>query len=66
MTRIVALRASPVFVALTLVFGGVGFASGTRLAEALVLITGALCGLMVAFAAAGPIVRPIPVRVRRG
>jgi hypothetical protein len=63
MTRIVALRASALFVALTLVF--VGVASQAAVAAALSLITGSVCALMLLFAAAQPQHAPVPVRVRR-
>jgi hypothetical protein len=63
MTRIVALRASALFIALTLVF--VGVASQAAVAVALSLITGSVCALMLLFAAIQPQHAPVPVRVRR-
>jgi hypothetical protein len=62
MTRIVALRASALFVALTLVFAGV--ASQAAVATALSLITGSVCALMLLFAAAQSQHAAVPVRVR--
>jgi hypothetical protein len=65
MTRTVALRASALFIALTIVFGAVGLGSHAVAADALVLITGSLCALMLFFAAATPSPAAVPVRIRR-
>ncbi len=65
MTRTVALRASALFIALTIVFGAVGLGSHAVAAEALVLISGSLCALMLVFALATPTHAAVPVRVRR-
>ena len=65
MTRNVALRASTIFVALTLVFGALGLGSHAPVAEALFLITASVCALLFAFAVAAPQHAAIPVRVRR-
>ena len=63
MTRIVALRASALFIALTLVF--VGIASQAAVATAASLIAGSVCALMLLFAAAQPQHAAVPVRARR-
>ena len=65
MTRNVALRSSLLFVVLTLVFGTLAAASDAGLPEALFLITATVGGLMAAFAAAAPVARAVPVRIRR-
>jgi hypothetical protein len=65
MTRTVALRASALFIALTIVFGAVGLGSHAVAAEAFVLIGGSLCALMLVFALATPAHAAVPVRVRR-
>ena len=64
MTRIVALRASIVFVALTLLVGATSFASHTTIVTALVLIGASVAALLILFAAAPAQPAPIPVRVR--
>ena len=65
MTRTIALRASALFVVLTILFGAVGLGSHAVLAEAVFLISGSLCALMLFFAFAAPDHAAIPVRVRR-
>ena len=65
MTRSAALRASALFIALTIVFGGLGLSSHAVAAEALFLITGSLCALMLFFGLATPAPAAIPARVRR-
>lgn len=64
MTRTVALRTSFFFVTLTVLFGMVGIGSHAPIAEALFLIGGSLCALMVLFAFAAPRQAAVPVRVR--
>jgi hypothetical protein len=65
MTRTIALRASALFVVLTIVFGAVGLASHAVIAEAMFLISGSLGALMLFFALATPDHAAVPVRVRR-
>jgi hypothetical protein len=66
MTRPAALRASALFIALTIVFGAFGLGSHAAVAEALFLISGSLCALMLVFAlATTPTPAAIPLRVRR-
>ena len=64
MTRIVALRASSFFVALTLLVGATSLASHTTIVTALVLIGASVAALLILFAAAPAEPAPIPVRVR--
>jgi hypothetical protein len=65
MTRTIALRASALFIVLTILFGAVGLGSHAAVAEAMFLITGSLCALMLFFALATPEHAAVPVRVRR-
>jgi len=65
MTRTIALRASALFVVLTILFGAVGLGSHAVIAEAMFVITGSLCALMLFFALATPDHAAVPVRVRR-
>jgi hypothetical protein len=67
MTRSVALRASVLFTLFAVVFAGIGLASHVPVAEALFLIAGSLCAIMLFFAAVTPTHEPVlvPVRVRR-
>ena len=65
MTRPAALRASALFIALTIVFGALGLGSHAAVAEALFLISGSLCALMLFFALATPAPAAVPMRVRR-
>ena len=64
MTRSVALRASVLFTLFAAVFAGIGLASHTPFAEALFLIAGSLCAVLLFFAAATPAHEPVPVPVR--
>jgi hypothetical protein len=67
MTRIVALRASSFFVALTLLIGALSLTSHTAILTALVAIGGSVAALLVLFATAPaqPAAIPVPVRDRR-
>jgi phosphotransferase system glucose/maltose/N-acetylglucosamine-specific IIC component len=65
MTRTIALRASALFVVLTILFGAVGLGSQAVVAEAVFLISGSLFALMLLFALATPDHAGVPVRVRR-
>ena len=65
MTRTAALRASSLFIVLTVVFGAVGLGSHAVVAEAMFLISGSLVALMLFFAFATPDHAAVPVRVRR-
>ena len=67
MTRSVALRASIIFILFEAVFAGIGLASHVPVAEALFLIAGSLCAVMLFLVAATPVHEPalVPVRVRR-
>ena len=65
MTRTIALRASALFVALTILFAAVGLGSHAAIAEAMFLISASLCVLMLFFAAATPDHAAVPARVRR-
>ena len=65
MTRTIALRASALFIVLTILFGTVGLGSHAVAAEAMFLISGSLCALMLLFALATPDHAAVPVRVRR-
>ena len=65
MTRIVALRASIIFVALTV--GAISLTSHAALLTALLLISGSVAALLIVLAAAPAELAPVPVRVgRRG
>jgi hypothetical protein len=67
MTRIVALRASITFVALTVLVGAIGLTSHAAVLTALLLISGSVAALLIVFAAAPAELAPVPVRVgRRG
>ena len=50
MTRLVALRSGAFFTLLALVFGALGAASNAQVAEALFVIAGSLCAVMLVFA----------------
>jgi hypothetical protein len=65
MTRIVALRASIIFVALTLLSGAMSLSSQATVLTALVVIGASVAALLVAFATAPALPAAIPVRVRR-
>ena len=65
MTRPAALRASALFIALSILFGMLGLGSHAAVAEAIFLISGSLCALMLLFAYATPAPTALPVRVRR-
>ena len=64
MTRIVALRASIIFVALTLLTGGISLGSHATVLTALLLISASVATLLFALALAPGHPAPIPVRVR--
>ena len=64
MTRIVALRASIIFVALTLLTGGLSMGSHATVLTALLLITASVATLLFVLALAPAHHAPIPVRVR--
>ena len=64
MTRIVALRASIIFVALTLLTGGLSMGSHATFLTALLLITASVATLLFVLALATAHPAPIPVRVR--
>ena len=65
MTRTAALRASALFVVLAIVFAAVGLGSQAAAAQAMLVISGSLAALMLAFALATPDHAAVPVRVRR-
>jgi hypothetical protein len=65
MTRTIAFRASALFVVLTILFGAVGLGSHAVVAEAMFLIAGSLCALLLFFALVTPDHASVPVRVRR-
>src|SRR3954468_25006190 len=65
MTRLVALRASAFFTLLALAFGALGLASHAAVAEALFMIAGSLCALMLVFAYAAPDHVAVPIRANR-
>ena len=65
MTRTAALRASALFIALTIVFAAVAIGSHAVVAEALFLISGSVSALMLFFAAATPAPAGVPARIRR-
>ena len=65
MTRSVALRASIIFVALTLLLGAMSLTSQAAAATALLLISASVAALLIVFAAAPTQFAPVPVRVRR-
>ena len=64
MARSVALRTSAIFVLLATAFALIGNASGAPLAQALFLISAAVCGLTLLLASASPTPAPIPIPVR--
>jgi hypothetical protein len=66
MTRTIALRSSALFVLSALVFGLIALGgSHAWVAQAVFLVTGAICAVMLIFALAAPVPRPVPVRIRR-
>ncbi len=69
MTRLVALRARAFFTIfftiVVLLFGALGVASRAQVAEALFVIAGSLCAVMLVFAYAAPDHVAVPVRTRR-
>lgn len=65
MTRPVALRASALFILFAVVFAAIGTNVHLPIAEALFLISGSLCAVMLFFALGTPAHAPVPVRVRR-
>ena len=64
MTRSAALRAGTIFALLALFFGAAGIAAHAPAAEALFLIAGSVCALMLLFAFAPAANAPVPVRAR--
>src|SRR5215207_1747637 len=64
MTRIVALRASIIFVTLTLLTGGISLGSHATVLTALLLISASVGMLLFVLALAPAHAAPIPVRVR--
>ena len=64
MTRIVALRASIIFVALTLLTGAMSLASQATVLTALLLISASVATLLFVLALAPAHPAPIPVRMR--
>jgi hypothetical protein len=65
MTRSAAFRAGTLFVFLTALFAAIGLSSHAPVAEALFLITGSVCTVMLLFAFARPADASVPVRIRR-
>jgi hypothetical protein len=65
MTRDAALRASALFIVLTVVFGAIGVSTHTIAAEALFLTGASLGLLLLAFGMAVPTRAAVPVRARR-
>ena len=65
MTRSAALRAGTIFALLALFFGAAGITAHAPVAEALFLVTGSVCALMLLFAFAPAAHAPVPVRARR-
>ena len=65
MTRTAALRASALFIVLTIVFSAVGLGSHAGAAEAIFLISASLGALMLVFAVATPVHTAVPARIRR-
>lgn len=67
MNRSVALRSSVIFMIVMGLAATAGISTQTEVAEALFLISGALCAvmLMFSFAVATPSYAPVPVRIRR-
>lgn len=65
MTRPVALRASALFVLFAVVFAAIGTHIHAPVAEAMFLVSGSLCAVMLFFAFTTPVHAPVPVRVRR-
>ena len=64
MTRHVALRAGALFAFLAVLFGSFGAVSYAPAAQALSLIVGSLCALMLLFGLAAPSHAHVPARVR--
>jgi hypothetical protein len=65
MTRIVALRASITFVALTVLVGAISLTSHAAVLTALLLVSGSVAALLIVLPGAPAEFDPIPVRVRR-
>ena len=65
MTRIVALRASIIFVVLMLLTGSMSLASQATVLTALLLISASVATLLFVLALAPTQLAPIPVRTRR-
>ena len=64
MSRPVAMRAGAIFLFFAAAFALVGMASGEPIAEAIFLVSGSVCALMLFFGLTAPAPAPIPVRVR--
>jgi membrane associated rhomboid family serine protease len=65
MTRSVALRASICFVIFTLSLGVLGLGSHAMVAQAALLVAGALGAVLALFAVCTPAPQAIPLRARR-
>ncbi len=65
MTHTAAVRASILFIVLTIVFGAVGLASHAAVAEALFMISASVFAFMLLFALATPAHRTVPARIRK-
>jgi hypothetical protein len=64
MSRRVAMRAGAIFLFFAAAFALIGMTSGEAVAEALFLVSGSVCALMLFFGLTAPAPAPIPVRVR--
>jgi hypothetical protein len=64
MSRPVALRAGAIFLFFAAAFALIGLASGGPIAEALFLVSGSVCALMLFFGLTAPTPALVPVRVR--
>jgi hypothetical protein len=65
MTHSAAVRASILFVILTILSGAVGLGSHAAVAEAVFVISASVFALTLVFALATPVHRAVPVRVRK-
>ena len=64
MSRPVAMRAGAIFLFFAAAFAFIGMASGEAIAEALFLVSGSVCAVMVFFGLTAPTPALVPVRVR--